>query len=231
MQGLTLSHYDAKAHLVVARRVIDSITPGWQQIGAVWLPLPHLLNLLPVQVDAFYRTGASGVAISIAEHGRRRRTPAQRMVLRATGSTAGALLCRGAARAQPEHPVPAVDADDRAAADRAAHARSRWRSTRWASVGGAGWRRAAGWSLAAACLTRYEAWPFTARRWSSRRWPAGAPVQPVRAVAQRSGARSRCTRSSAVLLFLVNSKLSTSEWFVTGGFYVPDPRLQGQVVA
>ena len=65
-QGLTLSHYDAKGHLVVARRVIDSLTPGWQQIGAVWLPLPHLLNLLPVQVDVLYRTGASGVAISIA---------------------------------------------------------------------------------------------------------------------------------------------------------------------
>ena len=57
--GLTLSHYDARGHLVVARRIFDSITPGWQQIGAVWLPLPHLLNALPVQVDAFYRTGAS----------------------------------------------------------------------------------------------------------------------------------------------------------------------------
>ena len=49
--GLTLSHYDAKGHLVVARRILDSLTPGWKQIGAVWLPLPHLLNMLPVQVD------------------------------------------------------------------------------------------------------------------------------------------------------------------------------------
>jgi hypothetical protein len=65
-RGLTLSHYDAKAHLVVARRVLDSLTPEYSQIGAVWLPLPHLLNLLPVQIDAFYRTGASAVAISIA---------------------------------------------------------------------------------------------------------------------------------------------------------------------
>ncbi len=24
---------------------------GWQQIGAVWLPLPHLLNAIPVQID------------------------------------------------------------------------------------------------------------------------------------------------------------------------------------
>jgi hypothetical protein len=64
-RGLTLSHYDAKAHLVVARRVLDSLTPEYSQIGAVWLPLPHLLNLFPVQVDWFYRTGASGVAISV----------------------------------------------------------------------------------------------------------------------------------------------------------------------
>src|SRR5580698_7764481 len=64
--GLTLSHYDARGHLVVARRIADSLTPGWQQIGAVWLPLPHLLNAIPVQIDAFYRTGASAVALSIA---------------------------------------------------------------------------------------------------------------------------------------------------------------------
>ena len=63
--GLALSHYDAKAHLVVARRILDSITPGWEQIGAVWLPLPHLLNMLPVQIDLFYRTGASAIALSI----------------------------------------------------------------------------------------------------------------------------------------------------------------------
>src|SRR4029077_18673917 len=63
--GLTLSHYDARGHLVVARRIFDNITPGWQQIGAVWLPLPHLLNALPVPIDLFYRTGASAVALSI----------------------------------------------------------------------------------------------------------------------------------------------------------------------
>jgi hypothetical protein len=64
--GLTLAHYDARAHLVVARRVFDSLTPGWQQVGAVWLPLPHLLNALPVQIDWLYRTGFSAIAISIA---------------------------------------------------------------------------------------------------------------------------------------------------------------------
>src|SRR5436305_14715168 len=66
--GLTLSHYDARGHLVVSRRIVDSITPGWQQIGAVWLPLPHLLNALPIQIDWFYRTGASAVAISVVSY-------------------------------------------------------------------------------------------------------------------------------------------------------------------
>src|SRR5258705_9505578 len=54
-QGLVLSHYDAKAHLVVARRVFDNLTPGWQPIGAVALPPPHLLDIEPPQEDAVYR--------------------------------------------------------------------------------------------------------------------------------------------------------------------------------
>ena len=88
-QGLTLSHYDAKAHLVVARRILDSLTPEYSQIGAVWLPLPHLLNLLPVQIDVLYRTGASGVAISVVAFGLACCAIA-RLVLRVTGSRTGA---------------------------------------------------------------------------------------------------------------------------------------------
>jgi len=65
-RGLVLSHYDARAHLVVARRVFDNLTPGWQQIGAVWLPLPHLIDLLPAQVNFFYRTGLFASLVSIA---------------------------------------------------------------------------------------------------------------------------------------------------------------------
>ena len=55
--GAHLLHFDAKAHLLVARRVLDSLTPGWPQLGAVWLPLPHILNVLPSQSDYLYRTG------------------------------------------------------------------------------------------------------------------------------------------------------------------------------
>ena len=64
--GLTLSHYDAKAHLVVSRRIFDNLVPSWEQIGAVWLPLPHVINAIPVQIDFFYRTGAFAIAVSIA---------------------------------------------------------------------------------------------------------------------------------------------------------------------
>ena len=89
--GLTLAHYDARAHLVVARRVFDSLTPGWQQVGAVWLPLPHLLNALPVQIDGFYRSGVSGVAISIASMAVAAWAIAV-LIHRATGSIVGGIV-------------------------------------------------------------------------------------------------------------------------------------------
>ncbi len=52
--GLLLSHYDARAHLTVARRVFDSLTPGWRQLGGVWLPLLHLIDLPLVASDWGY---------------------------------------------------------------------------------------------------------------------------------------------------------------------------------
>src|SRR5687767_9838765 len=55
--GAHLLHFDAKAHMVVSRRVFDNITPGWSQLGTVWLPLPHILNAGPAQNDFLYRTG------------------------------------------------------------------------------------------------------------------------------------------------------------------------------
>jgi hypothetical protein len=63
--GLRLSHYDARAHLVVARRVFDSLTPGWRQLGGVWLPLPHLLDLPLVMTGWGYRTGIPATALSV----------------------------------------------------------------------------------------------------------------------------------------------------------------------
>jgi hypothetical protein len=90
-EGLVLAHYDAKAHLVVARRVIDSLTPGWRQIGAVWLPLPHLIQILPTQIDVLYRTGAFGSLLSLACFAVAAWATA-RLVLLITGSRLGAVV-------------------------------------------------------------------------------------------------------------------------------------------
>ena len=43
--GWTLYYGDAEAHLDIARRIVDSRKPGYDQFGTVWLPLPHLLML------------------------------------------------------------------------------------------------------------------------------------------------------------------------------------------
>ncbi len=62
--GSVLYYGDAQAHVNIARRVIDSRTPGWNQIGTVWLPLPHLLVLPLVGNDFLWRTGLAGSLVS-----------------------------------------------------------------------------------------------------------------------------------------------------------------------
>src|ERR1700759_3772596 len=58
--GATLYFGDAEAHLDIARRIVDSRTPGWSQVGTTWLPLPHLLMLPLVRNDWLWRTGLAG---------------------------------------------------------------------------------------------------------------------------------------------------------------------------
>ncbi|MFP5204394.1 MAG: hypothetical protein ACLGSH_03450 [Acidobacteriota bacterium] len=55
-----LNYGDAIAHLHIARRVFDSRFPGITELGSVWLPLPHLLMLLFVQVYAWWANGLAG---------------------------------------------------------------------------------------------------------------------------------------------------------------------------
>lgn len=230
--GLTLSHYDAKAHLVVARRVVDNLTPGWQQLGAIWLPLPHLLNLLPVQIDAFYRTGASAVALSVvafalAAYG------VARIVVRATGSRAAAAAGAAVLAFNPDilylQSTPMTEAlligllviaiaftfewlQESASTSPAdtparnpAHAAS----------------RRAGLAIAAACLTRYEAWPVTLALLAlafivlSKRGLAPGDVMG------RVG-RLAVYPAAAAAAFLLQSRLTVGKWVVTGGFFLPD---------
>jgi hypothetical protein len=59
-RGYTLYYGDAQCHVGIARRVIDSRTPGIDQLGTPWLPLPQLLMLPLVGDDYLWQTGLAG---------------------------------------------------------------------------------------------------------------------------------------------------------------------------
>jgi hypothetical protein len=64
--GSLMNFGDAESHLNTARRVFDSITPGWDQLGTPWLPFPHLLMIPFVRSDHLWRTGLAGSIPSAA---------------------------------------------------------------------------------------------------------------------------------------------------------------------
>ncbi len=223
--GLSLSHYDAKAHLVVARRILDSLTPSWEQIGAVWLPLPHVLNALPVQVDWFYQTGASAILLSIVSFAV---TVAclSALVLRVTGSPWGAALAAALFAANPNvlylQSTPMTEPLLFALSSLLVLQLAQWAMSDAGPIA-----RATGWTIVAACLTRYEAWPIVGTAmvlaaWV--KWRLGTPASGV----MRQMVRLARYPAGAVLFFMAMSYASIGEWFVTGGFYVPDPSLEGQ---
>ena len=55
-RGWTFYYGDAEAHWNIAREILDSRTPGYDLIGTVWLPLPHLLLMPLARVDAWWRS-------------------------------------------------------------------------------------------------------------------------------------------------------------------------------
>ena len=65
-RGYVLYYGDAEAHLNIARRILDSRTPGAEQIGTVWLPLPHLLMVPLAMRDRLWRNGVAGMVPSAA---------------------------------------------------------------------------------------------------------------------------------------------------------------------
>jgi hypothetical protein len=215
--GLSLSHYDARAHLVVARRIIDSLLPGWQQVGAVWLPLPHLVNMLPVQNDWLYRTGASGIAFSVLSLAIAIWAIAS-IIVRATGSISGAAAAAALILLNPNvlylQSTPMTEPMLFATTLLAVTFTCEWLD---------GLRSPAGASLAiaAACLTRYEAWPITAAI-----VVLAMLVQVRRAVPVRSAisgaVRLVLPAVIAIGLFLINSRWTTRSWFVSSGFFVPE---------
>ena len=222
--GLTLAHYDARAHLVVARRIFDSLTPGWQQVGAVWLPLPHLLNALPVQIDALYRDGASGLAISMLSMALAAWALA-RLIHGATGSLTGALVGTALLMLDPDvlylQSTPMTEPLLFATTFLAVTLIAEWCAWRLKADATRGSTKAAGWACVAAVLTRYEAWPiiFTAIGLAfvvlvRRGYAVPAALRAVRGLA--------LWPLWAIAAFLVNSKVAVGSWFVSSGFFTPD---------
>ena len=216
---LALSHYDARAHLVVARRILDSLSPGWQQIGAVWLPLPHVLNMVPVQVDAWYRSGASAMALSVLSMGVSA-WALTRLVTRFTGSVIGAATGAALLMLNPNvlylQSTPMTEPLLIATSMLAVY-----HTADWVARGAPLPPTAAGWSIVAACMTRYEAWPICAAL------VALAFLTLVRRGNGLAHAVRACTRLAAypaiaVILFTLNSRWTTGTWFVPSGFFVPE---------
>ncbi len=59
-----VAYGDAESHLNIAKRVVSSITPGFAQLGGIWLPLPHIMMLPFIWIDALWRTGLAGSIVS-----------------------------------------------------------------------------------------------------------------------------------------------------------------------
>jgi hypothetical protein len=102
--------------------------------------------------------------------------------------------------------------------------------TEWALSDVVQVRAAAGWTIALACLTRYEAWPVTGAGIVLAAWVKWRRGTVFTAVLHES-TKLALFAAGTVLLFMLVSFTTTGVWFVTGGFYVPDPRLQGQPMA
>ena len=212
-EGLTLSHYDARAHLTVARRVFDSLTPGWRQLGGVWLPLPHLIDLPLVWSDWGYRTGFPAVGLSVLALAIGLASLSGWLV-RETGSTAAALVAPAVILGNPNvlylQSTPMTEPLLLGLSCLALVAVDRW--IRDPRTPAAAW---AGPALAALVLVRYEGWLVGGAFGlvaAAARWRDG--VRPLMRLAAWPAA--------AIAAFFALSWASTGHVLVTSGFYVAD---------
>jgi hypothetical protein len=61
---LIIAYGDAESHLDIAKRVISGLTPGFAQLGGIWLPVPHLMLVPFVFSNFLWRTGLAGSIVS-----------------------------------------------------------------------------------------------------------------------------------------------------------------------
>lgn len=160
--GWTLYYGDAEAHLNIARRVVDSRTPGYDQIGTVWLPLPHLMMLPLARVDRWWAGGLAAAvpsAVSFVVAAAFLFAGVRRLFDSVTAAAAAALFATNPNILYLQS-VPMTEAMFWASLMALLYFTVRFRQTQgWGSVIGAGIACCLG------ALTRYEAWfliPFVA---------------------------------------------------------------------
>lgn len=161
--GVVFAFWDAQAHLDIARRVVDSLTPGLQMLGTVWLPVPHLLLLPFTMVDAWWWNGVAGgivgltafVITAAAVHDLLvRRVDDKRLAWFGTALVIGNpsfLYLQTTAMTEPV--LLAFLTASVATLDR-------WADSRDAHDHGVRWPSLAGWLAALAVGSRYDGWFF-----------------------------------------------------------------------
>ncbi len=161
--GWTFLYGDAEAHWDIARRILDSRTPGYDQIGTVWLPLPHLLLLPLARVDAWWRTGVAAAIPSaggFVAAGAFLFCAVRRMFESTAAAVASTVLFAANPNALYLQSIPMSEAVFWTSLTALLYFTVRFRQTR-------GWGTAVGAGIACSLgtLTRYEAWfliPFVA---------------------------------------------------------------------
>jgi hypothetical protein len=201
--GSTLYFGDAEAHLDIARRIVDSLTPGWSQVGTTWLPLPHLLMLPLVRNDWLWRTGLAGAitsGLSMTLAVTFLFAAVRRIFADITPAAVAALVFLLNPNTVYMGSIPMSEAVFFASLFALLYFTVRFRETR-------GWGALLGASLAAFCgtLTRYEAWFLL----------------PFVAVYLFIGARGK--RIAAALVFCVIAALGPSLWLAHNRWYYGDP--------
>ncbi|GAA2844625.1 hypothetical protein Acy02nite_45710 [Actinoplanes cyaneus] len=63
--GHLLGYHDTYSHLEISRRILTGRTTGIAQLGAIWLPLPHILQSLFAWNTTLYTTGLAGSIVSM----------------------------------------------------------------------------------------------------------------------------------------------------------------------
>ena len=199
-RGYTLYYGDAASHVNIARRIVDSRTPGYEQFGTVWLPLPHALMLPLVRQDELWRSGLAG-AIPAAAFFTAGVAFLYAAVWRATGSRAAAVTGAAIAALNPNllylQATPMTEPVFFGCFAAAIYGCVRFEGSRhW------GYALGAGVAVLAATLTRYDGWfllPFLALFF----WLAGS--------------------GRVAILFLAVAGLGPLYWLAHNYYFYSDP--------